>query len=64
METQYKIKIGGDERGIPSTLLSYEKTEAEVVSDKATTNQDFAVVEACRGLAGLVNSQQIEIIIK
>ena len=64
MTIEYKIKIGTDERDIPSTLLSYENKKAGVVSNKATNEEDFAVVEACRGLANLLNSQEIEVIIK
>ena len=61
---QYKIKIGTDERDVASTLLSYEKRRAGVVGNIAETNQDQAVVEACRGLANLLDSREMEIKIR
>ena len=64
METQYKIRIGTDERDDPSTLLSYEDKKAGVVSNRATDEQDFEVVGICRGLAELLDSQEIEVMIK
>lgn len=64
MNVEYRIKIGTDERDIPLTLLSYEDKQEEVVSNRAKNEQDFAVVETCRGLAELLNLQEIEVIIK
>ena len=64
MTTEYKIRIGTDERNIPGTILSYQDSKAGVISETAKTEEDLAVVEACRGLAKLLKSEEIEITIK
>jgi len=64
METEYKIKIGTDDKGISVTLLSHEDKKSRIINNKATTYEDFEVIEACRGLAELLNSEEIEIKIK
>lgn len=64
MTDEYKIKIGTDEREIPGTVISYEDRKSGIISNKATTQKDFEVIEACRGVAELLDAKEIEIKIK
>ena len=73
METEYKIKVWRDGRDISGTLLnyedktrlfSYEDSKSRIISNKPTSDEDFEVIEICRDLAELLDSEEMEITVK
>jgi len=59
MTKNYKLKLDKNQR-----LVKYEDNVGGIISERATTEEDFAVVQNCRDLATLLNSEEIEVIIK
>lgn len=59
MKAEYKIELDKGQR-----VISYEDNVGGMISEIATTEEDFAVVQKCRDLATLLNSEGLEVIIK